>query len=184
MTSYQNQTFEKQDSLVQGEYDSCTFKQCSFSKQDFVNYTFIECVFEHCDLSSVVVKNTSLKDVHFVHCKLLGINFSEVNPFLLSFHFEYCLLSYASFYQMKLPRIHWKNCMLEEADFSEAELTGAQFIDCDLRRAMFDQTNLEKVDFRTSINYAIDPEANRIRKAKFSRDGAMGLLTKYDIIID
>ena len=74
--------------------------------------------------------------------------------------------------------------MFEDTDFSEADLTGAQFIECDFRGAMFDQTNLEKADFRTSINYSIDPESNRIRKAKFSKDGAIGLLAKYDIIID
>lgn len=74
--------------------------------------------------------------------------------------------------------------MLEEVDFSEAELTGSQFTECDFRGAMFDQTNLEKADFRSSINYSIDPEANRIRKSKFSREGAMGLLAKYDILIE
>ena len=74
--------------------------------------------------------------------------------------------------------------MLEEVDFSETELTSAQFTDCDLRSAMFDQTNLEKVDFTTSFNYSIDPEANRIRKAKFSKEGVMGLLAKYDIIVE
>jgi len=184
MKSYQNQTFEKQDSLSQGEYEGCTFKHCSFSEQDLSNFTFIECIFEHCDLSSVNVKNTSFKDVQFSHCKLLGINFNESNHFLLSLNFEYCMLSYASFYQMKLPKMHWKKCMLEDTDFSEAELTASVFSDCDLRGAMFDQTNLEKADFRTSINYSIDPEANRFRKAKFSKEGVMGLLAKYDIIIE
>lgn len=184
MDTYENQTFEKLESIAQGEYDNCTFKYCSFSEKDLSNYTFSECVFEHCDLSSAQVKNTSFKDVEFLHCKLLGINFSEVNTFLLYFKFSYCMLSYASFYQLKITKMIWKNCMLEEADFSEAELTGAQFMDCDFRGAMFDQTNLEKADFSTSINYSIDPEANRIKKAKFSKDGALGLLAKYDIILD
>ncbi len=37
---------------------------------------------------------------------------------------------------------------------------------CDLNRAVFDNSILEKADFRTSLNYSIDPELNRIKKAK------------------
>lgn len=181
---FENESFEKQEILNQGEYDNCTFKNCSFSEQDLSNFTFLECTFEHCDLSSAKVNGTSFKDVRFFHCKLLGINFSESNPFLLSLHFEYCMLNYASFYQLKLAKMEIINCMLEEVDFSETILTATNFIECDLRGATFDQTNIEKADFTTSINYSIDPETNRIRKAKFSREGVIGLLAKYDLIID
>ncbi len=184
MESSNNEIFEKLDSLPLGEYTSCTFKQCFFSEQDFSNYTFMECRFEHCDLSSVQVKNTGLKDVTFLHCKVLGINFSEANPFLLSLHFEYSMLNYASFYRLNLKKIQIKKCLLEEVDFAEANLTGAKFIECDFRGALFDQTNLEKADLSSSTNYTIDPEANRVRKARFSKEGAMGLLAKYDIIIE
>jgi hypothetical protein len=53
-----------------------------------------------------------------------------------------------------------------------------------MERATFDQTILEKVDFRTSYHYSIDPEVNRIKKAKFSILGVAGLLGKYDIEIE
>jgi hypothetical protein len=43
--------------------------------------------------------------------------------------------------------------------------------------------NLEKTDFRSSFNYSIDPEVNRIKKAKFDRAGLAGLLDKYDLEI-
>jgi hypothetical protein len=43
---------------------------------------------------------------------------------------------------------------------------------------------LEKADFRTSYNYSINPEVNRIKKAKFSTAGIAGLLCKYDIEIE
>jgi len=39
-------------------------------------------------------------------------------------------------------------------------------------------------DFRTSVNYSLDPERNRIKKARFSLSGIAGLLDKYDIEID
>jgi len=49
--------------------------------------------------------------------------------------------------------------------------------------ATFDKTMLEKADFRTAYNYSIDPDNNRIKKAKFSQSGLGGLLHKYDIVI-
>lgn len=69
-------------------------------------------------------------------------------------------------------------------DFTECDLAGAMFSECDLARATFDNTNLEKADFRSSYNYSIDPEKNRMKKAKFSLTGVVGLLDKYDIVID
>jgi hypothetical protein len=53
-----------------------------------------------------------------------------------------------------------------------------------LTRARFERTVLEKVDFRTSYNYSIDPELNRIKNAKFSIVGIIGLLDKYDIEVE
>lgn len=49
---------------------------------------------------------------------------------------------------------------------------------------MFDRTKLEKVDLRTSYNYVIDPESNKIKKAKFSILNIHVLLTRYNIIIE
>ena len=68
-------------------------------------------------------------------------------------------------------------------DFTEADLNNASFDNCDLIGAKFEKTNLEKADLSTSFNYSIDPELNRIKKAKFSIDGIAGLLDKYDIEI-
>jgi len=72
---------------------------------------------------------------------------------------------------------------MHEVDFTESDLADALFENCDLFRASFDRTILEKADLRTAINYSIDPDNNRIRKAKFSKSGLAGLLHKYDIQI-
>jgi uncharacterized protein YjbI with pentapeptide repeats len=98
--------------------------------------------------------------------------------------FENCVLKLAVFYKLKLKKTRFKNCNLQETEFTEADLTSASFDNCDLQRAIFQKTNLEKVDFRTSFNYSIDPEQNRITKARFSRLGVVGLLDKYRIEIE
>jgi fluoroquinolone resistance protein len=74
---------------------------------------------------------------------------------------------------------------LDEVDFTAAaDLFLATFTHCDLSRATFSNTNLIGADFRSSEHLSLDPEANRIRKARFDRQNVLGLLDKYDIRID
>jgi len=73
---------------------------------------------------------------------------------------------------------------MQETDFTETDLTSTIFETCDLQRAIFYATILEKADFRSSFNYSLDPERNRIKKARFSRLGIAGLLDKYNIEIE
>lgn len=73
---------------------------------------------------------------------------------------------------------------MEEADFTGASLIGANFTGAQLLSAIFDQTQLEKADFRTAVNFRIDPENNSLRGAKFSRFELEGLLSKYNLQIE
>ena len=107
-----------------------------------------------------------------------------LKKFGLSLRFENCLLNHASFFQIELKNTVFTKCQLQETDFTESNVTGSLFDECDLYRAMFNQSILEKADFRTSRNYSIDPENNRIKKAKFSYPEILGLLDKYDIETD
>jgi len=72
---------------------------------------------------------------------------------------------------------------LQEVDFAESDLSEALFDNCDLSRATFDQTNLEKADFSTAYGFMIDPELNRVKKAKFSITGLNGLLERHQIVV-
>jgi len=76
------------------------------------------------------------------------------------------------------------NCSLKESQFEEVDLAGAVFKNCDLLHAVFTRTGLEKADFRTAKNYSIDPELNKMKRAKFSYLGIAGLLDKYGIDVD
>ena len=114
----------------------------------------------------------------------MGLRFDACNGIGLSFTFDNCTLDHSSFYQLKIKRSVFKNTGFKEADFSETDISESVFLNCDLAGAVFDNTNLEKSDLRTSYNYSIDPENNRIKRAKFSFPGVMGLLDKYGIIMD
>ena len=93
-------------------------------------------------------------------------------------------MNLSSFYTLQLKKTVFKNCSLIEVDFSEANLTESVFDHCDLTNALFDNSVLEKADLRTAYNYSINPERNKIRKAKFSLPEVLGLLGGFDIVID
>jgi uncharacterized protein YjbI with pentapeptide repeats len=132
----------------------------------------------------IKLRDTALRDVKFVDCKMLGMQFDKCREFLLSMSFKGCNLNLSSFYKLIIKKIRFENCSLQETDFTETDLTGGVFHNCDLSGATFDHTILERVDFRSSFNYSIDPDINRIRRAKFSLSGLSGLLQKYDIEVD
>jgi hypothetical protein len=43
---------------------------------------------------------------------------------------------------------------------------------------------LNGVDFTTATNFSIDPEINRLKKARFSLYGLPGLVEKYEVVIE
>ncbi|HKO82951.1 MAG TPA: pentapeptide repeat-containing protein, partial [Chitinophagaceae bacterium] len=116
--------------------------------------------------------------------KMLGLRFDNCSEFGLAFSFDTCSLNHSSFYQTKIKKTGFRNSQLQEVDFTECDLSQSVFDNCDFTNAKFENTLLEKADFRTSFNYSIDPEINKIKKAKFSLPGVTGLLNKYDIEIE
>lgn len=166
------------------EYENCVFMNCNFAKTDCSEIKFIDCEFDSCDFSAAKILNTSFQNTQFRACKLLGLHFEDCNSFLLSMNFVGCQINFSSFYKLSLKQSIFKDCTLQEVDFSESDLRGSVFDNCDLGRAIFENTILEKADFITSFNFSIDPELNRITKAKFSLQGLAGLLDKYDIEVE
>jgi uncharacterized protein YjbI with pentapeptide repeats len=103
---------------------------------------------------------------------------------MLSLYFQNCHLKLSVFSKLALKKTTFNNCNVQETDFSETDLREAVFNNCDFQGAIFRHTNLEKADLQSSYSYSIDPENNRLRKARFSRQGIIGLLDKYGIIVD
>ncbi|MDB5256978.1 MAG: putative low-complexity protein [Chitinophagaceae bacterium] len=166
------------------EFEQCTFKECDLSDSTFTHNRFTECVFIGCNLSMMKLANTSLRDVTFKHCKLLGINFSECEDFLFSVRFENCILDYASFMKKKMTKTKFIHTSLKQVVFTNTNLSNAVFDNTDLADAIFNGTELKEADFVTAYNYIIDPELNNIKKAKFSLHGVVGLLAKHAIHIE
>lgn len=170
--------------LLAGDYENCSFTNCNFAETNLSKTTFIDCKFDHCNLSSANINGTSFQETVFSNCKLMGLRFEDCNQFLFTASFTNCILNLATFYKVKLKNTSFNNCSMQEVDFTEADLAAAEFNNCDLLHAVFDHSILEKADLRTAINFSIDPERNKLKKAKFSATALSGLLDKYELVIE
>jgi fluoroquinolone resistance protein len=184
----EDQTFDKFDFTVsppeKGDYDHCVFTNCNFASVNLSELKFIDCAFSGCNLSMAPLSQTVLRDVLFRDCKMLGVRFDEAAAFGLAVRFESCVLDQSSFYKTKMKKTSFVSCRLKKVDFTSCDLTQAIFDGCDLAEAVFEHTVLEKADLRTAFNYALDPEVNQLKKARFALAGVGGLLGKYRIIIE
>lgn len=131
-----------------------------------------------------MIKRTAFRAVEFESCKLVGLRFEDASDFAFECSFRDCRLDLSTFSGRDLRHSVFERCSLKETDLAGANLSGVALTECDLTDAIFDATNLEKADLRTAFNFAIDPDLNRISKARFARTGLAGLLRKYDLEID
>lgn len=184
---FEEQVYEgvdyREKGLAKGQYEACTFINCDFSNSDLSNISFAECHFKSCNLSNVNLEQATLNDAKFSDCKMLGMLFERCSEFLFTVEFDNCVLNFSSFYKRVVKKTSFRKCSLQEVDFIEADLTSSVFDGCDLMGAKFENTTLEKVDFSTAYNYAIDPALNRMKKARFSLTGLPGLLSAWDLVI-
>lgn len=181
---FPDKDFENLSEITKGEYENCRFLNCDLSESDLSGFKFIDCEFQSCNLSLSKLSQTLIQKTFFKECKLLGMNFEDCSDFGLSFRFEDCLLNHSSFFKLNIKKTLFKNCQMEECDFTESDLTESLFENCNLAKAHFHYTTLEKVDFRTSFHFSFDPEENKIKNAKFSKENVTGLLDKYGIKIE
>ena len=65
----------------------------------------------------------------------------------------------------------------------KSNLNVSLFGNYELKIAIFDQSNLEKVDFRTSIYFYLNIQNNIFKKAIFNRNTIKSILSQYKIII-
>lgn len=184
---YFNQMFAPSDTLPDRwngqDFEQCTFRNLDLSRTSLSGANFINCRFDACVLTQAEVKNAKLYDVSFASCKLMYVDFGTCNPFGFHVDFEDCQLDYAIFLDRKLKKSRFVDCSLREVQFLNCDLTGTVFGRCNLELARFEKNNLSQVDFSSSYNLGLDPDENKLKKARFSLHNLPGLLKKYDLII-
>ena len=142
------------------EYEQCIFKNCIFHNCDLSHKIFRECKFESCDLSLSKMNNTTLSEIDFLGCKILGVQFNECRRFLLSFRFENCSLRLSVFYNLKLKEACFNKCArsrFHRNRFNQRIFSGVQLIQGNIRSRKFGESRLPhiKLLFHQSRNKPI-----------------------------
>lgn len=161
----------------------CSFENCNFTKSVWQNAKFIGCSFSNCNISLIKLDGCRLQDVKFVDCKIVGADFFKCDPAFFSIACLKSFLQYSNFSDLNMKRISFEKCKLKECHFSNALLMEGSFKETELPGTIFHHCDLSKADFSSASQYNINPETNKIKKAKFSLPEAIGLLRGFDIII-
>ena len=170
--------------LRDARLESCTFEGADWSGLDLRGARFEDCVFRDCDLSNVRTLGLGLQGVTFEGCKLVGFDLASCNTLGLEVRLMDCMLDSANLEGVDCRQISWKGGRAHGADFTAANLEGVVFDGVDLEGALFGQTKLAGTDFSTATGWRIRPDENRMRGAKFRRDGLEGLLSPYGLDLE
>ncbi|KTD40735.1 pentapeptide repeat-containing protein [Legionella parisiensis] len=174
--------------IEQVNFESCRFKQCKFIDIVFRNTKFTDCDFENCYLALATFPGCKFSEVSFKNSKIIGVNWTELSWPLVKLtsplYFYNSNLSHSSFYGLELSSLIIEECKAHDVDFREANLSHASFVGSDLLNSLFLHTNLNSADFTNAINYAIDPNENKIKHARFSFPDVITLLDYFDIKIN
>jgi uncharacterized protein YjbI with pentapeptide repeats len=102
---------------------------------------------------------------------------------LFSVSFKNCLLQYCNFSELNMKNTSFSGSKLKENYFTNTNLSGADFSGVDLSGTIFHNCDLSKADFSNATQYNIDPQTNKIKKAKFSLPEVVGLLRGFDVTL-
>ncbi len=172
------------DEVVAGRsFEECEFTACSFIGCRFEKSKFLDCKFTECVLSAVTPLNSRLNDVHFIKCKVIGIDWTKAD-LVRDLDFQECQINYSNFKLLSLPKTKIVKCEAREADFTETDLSHGDFRNTDFEKSRFFRTNLACADFRGARNYSIDARFNTLKQTHFSLPEALSLLDSLDIILD
>lgn len=182
MNFIESQVFhtEAPECLEETEFLECTFQSLNLSDLSLKNSKFVECHFKNCNLSNTEVLNVTFREVTFKTCKMLGINWSLSKAISL-LRIEDSQLDYSVFQELSLNNSEFLNSSMKEVDFSNSSLVKSIFSGSDLNMSNFTGVDLRESDFREAINYSLDPNFTKIRKAKFSLPEALSLLEHLEI---
>lgn len=164
-------------------FTSCSFHSCDFSESILRNAKFSACTFINCNLSMTKLDGCRFQDCHFIECKIVGAEFFKCEKTFFSVSFKKCLLNYCNFSDLNMKNTSFYGSHLKENHFTNTSLIGADFTDADLSGTLFHNCDLCKADFSSAKQYDIDPQTNKIKKAKFSLPEAVGLLRGFDITL-
>jgi fluoroquinolone resistance protein len=154
------------------DFYRCSFRRLNLGESRWAGARLEDCHFEACDLTRMVTGDVRAHGVHFVGCKLMGVEWTKasLNPQL---HFQDCNLRYASFVELKLRTTTFHACQALEANFIDVDLGEADFAGSDLTGSVFRGTVLARADFSSAQGFFVDPAKNKVKDVRIGVETAV-----------
>ncbi|HNX90243.1 MAG TPA: pentapeptide repeat-containing protein [Candidatus Omnitrophota bacterium] len=185
---YENKEFKgivlSGEKICRKEFQGCRFENCDFAGCDFSGTAFIDSVFKACNLANIKMDKCGFRGVIFEESKLVGICFTDINPFLLSWEFRNSRIELCNFNGLKMRKSKFSGSTVRETDFVNVDLGESDFSGADLKGTRFHNAVLEKANLKKAENYYIDPMSNKLKGAKFSYPGVLSLLSSLGIKVE
>lgn len=125
-----------------------------------------------------------LQEVVFQESKISGADFHKCDKTFFSVCFEKSILMGCNFSELKMKKTRFCHSKVKECYFNNTQLAESDFSKADLEGTLFHHCDLSKADFREAINYSINPQANVLKKARFSAPEVLALLSFFEIEIE
>jgi uncharacterized protein YjbI with pentapeptide repeats len=185
--SFEDETFEGVDAhevdLGHKEFYRCTFRNAKLQETRWARTRLEDCVFEGCDLTRALPAQLALRTVEFKHCKLMGIDWSNLATYP-DVAFNECNLRYASFVSTQLRKTRFVQCTLLEANFLQVELAEAVFEACQFSGARFENCDLRGASFARCVDLFVDPSKNRVQGMIIPSESALLLAASFGMKIE
>ena len=183
---FKNDIFSAQ-TIKASTFVECHFERCKFVESAFERCAFEDCIFSNCDLSLAKFPATSMIRVRFEDSKLIGINWTLSKWMAKSVSkradFVRCNIQYSAFMGLPMRGVQMTACAAHDVNFTDADLQEANCAKSDFMNSRFAGANLSGANFVGAINYRIDFQSTKIKKAKFSLPEALALLDALEIEI-
>lgn len=181
-----DETFDDVDgedeSFASKEFEACTFRNCKFSEASFAQCVFLDCTFHNCDLSSSRVVNASLRDVHFIGCKLVGVDWTSTNTRMgFDVHFDDCVLDFGNFSRMHLAHLKVTGGRMHDVNLDGVVFKTASLDDVDAQGASLRQADLRRADLSGVHHLAVDVRTCQLGHTRLSADSAFASLALLGI---
>lgn len=137
---------------------NASFEESVIERSHFVaakleKLSFMDVEAKASDFSAALCSDSSLVRVHFIGCRMIGVDFNR--SVIKDVIFKDCKLDMANFRFAKLTRVRFMKCTFIDADFQAAEIREVAFDNCHLEKVEFGQCKIKQVDVRGSQLYDI-----------------------------
>jgi len=163
---------------------NCTFTNCDFTGSDFSFSLLSDCVFKDSNFSLIKLAETKIHNAHFIACKVLGVDFTQVSKLIFKIGFRESQITKCTFALLDMNESEFIDCTIYQSDFYQSKLKKSNFSDSDLKDTIFENTDLTETDFCNAKNYSINPMTNKVKNAEFTMPDAICLLDALEVKIN